>query len=480
MINKYKYYLLASFIFLSLFVSPVFALETGRMGIYPTFWDKTNPVTKSWFVYQLGKEEEKVDQATVINNTGEELKLKIYPVDAKTTADGAFSPLLEEEPKNEVGAWITLPLSELTLKPHEKKEIKFTIRIPNNAPVGEHAGAIIIEEVKPEQVNEAGVGLNIKQRVGVRVYVTIPGEKKVKLEWQDFYFTKIDDQYVFVYKLENQGNVILNLQGEIIVKQIWGSKIKRFEKQSLGSIFPGKTTSPQVRWKDVPSFAIAKAFATITFEDQKLSRSVWIIIIPWKIVLPLLALFIIAAFWKLRHLIFHHPKVKNFLQIPEPETENNHHHKNMITIVIISAVILGIAAVLFLFKAVNVWQLHQKVVSPTPQVEINLPTSTPTPPRLTDEEKKKIEIVILNANGIRGAASEAKEFLENKGYHVKKVGNNDEEYEKTVISYNNKDLLTAALAIVDELKTKYSSPSAKLNQKQDTEIVIYLGKDKNE
>ena len=165
-------------LFLFAFQTPVSALETGKMGIYPTFWDQSNPVTKSWFVYQLERGETKEDQTTVINNTAEERTFKIYAVDAKTTNDGAFSPLLEDEPKNGVGAWVSLPLSRLTLKPHEKKEIKFKINIPKEAPVGEHAGAIIIEDSQPEQANQAGVGLNIKQRVGVRVYTTIAGERQ--------------------------------------------------------------------------------------------------------------------------------------------------------------------------------------------------------------------------------------------------------------------------------------------------------------
>lgn len=465
------------FLFLSFFFSPVFAIETGKMGIYPTFWDKTNPITKSWFVYQMDKNQEKEDQATVINNTGEELTVKIYPVDAKTTADGAFSPLLEEEAKNDVGAWITLPVSELTLKPHEKKEIKFTISIPDNAPVGEHAGAIIIEEVKPEQANEAGVGLNIKQRVGVRVYVTIPGEKQVKLEWQDFSFTKIGDQYAFLFKLENQGNIILNPQTEIVVKQIWGNRIKTFEKQSLGSIFPGKTTSPKIRWEDTPNFAIARAFATITFNSQKLSRSSWVIIFPWKIALPLLILLIVAAFWKLRHFIFHHDQVKKFLQIPEPDTAEDHHHKNIITIVIVLAGVLVGLAIFTLVKLIDVWQLRQKTT--TSQIQINIPPSPmPTPLALTDEEKKNLNIVILNASGIRFSASEIKEFLEKKGYRIKRIGNEDGEYQKTVVSYRKKELQTAAFVIVDELKTKYSSPSAKINKEQTEDIIIYLGKDK--
>lgn len=464
-------------LFLSSFFPPALAVETGKMGIYPTFWDTTNPLTKSWFIYQMDKNQEKEDQATIINHTGEELKLKIYPVDAKTTADGAFSPLLENEPRNEVGAWITLPLSELTLKPHEKKEIKFTIRIPDNAAVGEHAGAIIIEEVKTKLSNETGVGLNIKQRVGVRVYITIPGKKQIKLSWRDFSFSKIAGRYAFIFKLENQGNIILNPQAEVVVKQFWGDKIKTFKKQSLGSVFPGKITNPQIRWEDMPSFAIAKAFATITYENHALSRSVWVIVVPWKIVLSLLLIFTVVAFWKFHHLIFHHQKVKEFLQIPESEIPENHHHKNIITFVIILSGVLSALTIFTLIQLINVWRLQQKTTPLLLTPLTTTPSPTPTPATVSTEEKKNLTIIILNASGVPLAASKVKEFLENKGYRIKEIGNSDQQYEKTLVAYNKKELQTVALMIAEELKTKYSSVSTKLNQKQNTEIIIYLGKD---
>ena len=479
MLKKLENCLFLAFIFsLFVFLSPVFAAETGKMGIYPAFWDKTNLVTKSWFVYQLDKGGTREDQATVVNNINDELTVKIYPVDAKTTADGAFSPLLEEEPKNEVGAWITLPVSELTFKPHEKKEIKFKINIPDNAPVGEHAGAIIIEDSKLEQKNEAGVGLNIKQRVGVRVYVTIPGEKQVKLKWRNFSFTKIDGQYTFLYKLENQGNIILNPQGEIVIRQLWGDKTKTFEKQSLGSVFPGKTISPQIRWEDVPRFAILRAFAKITFEDQELSRSALVIILPWWLVIPVLAGILLLGFWKLKHLVHHHQKFKELMKIPEEETED-HHHKTVITIVISITIILACLGIFAFYKVITTWQLRQKIVNTTSQVKVTLtPTPLPTPVILTSEQKKNIPLIILNASGVRFTAANTKEFLESKGYRVKEIGNWEEEKETTLVSFNKEDFASASAAIVYDLKEMYTLPEAKLDPKQKEKIIIFIGKDK--
>lgn len=471
-------------IFIFFFFLPIsaFAVETGTMGIYPAFWDKSDLKTKSWFIYQLDKGETKEDAVTVINNSDEILNLKIYPVDAKTTADGAFSPLMEDEPKEGVGAWIRLPFSELTLKPLEKKEIKFSITVPADAPVGEHAGAIIIESKKVSSINQAGVGLNIKERVGVRVYETVPGEKVVKLFLKDLSFRKIGGIYTFVFQLKNEGNIILYPKTDIFIKQLWGAKIKTLENQSLGAIFPGKETSAQIRWEEAPQFAVARAQTSIFFADQKIVKSTWVIILPWWLVIPVLTGIFLFGFWKLKHLAHHHQKFKELMKISEQELKEeieDHHHKTVIAIIISTTIILGLLGILALYKVITTWQFRQKIVNPTSRIEV-VPTVSPTltPIILTSEQKKNFQLVILNASGVRFSAAKTKEFLENKGYRVKKIGNWETEREKTLVSFSKESFASASAAIVYDLKEMYASPEAKYDQTQKEEIIIFIGKDK--
>jgi len=457
------------FIFFFFLPFSAFAIETGTMGIYPTFWDKSDLKTKSWFIYQLDKGETKEDVVTVINNSSEILNLKIYPVDAKTTADGAFSPLMEDEPREGVGAWIGLPLGELTFKPHEKKEIKFSIAIPSDAPVGEHAGAIIIENKNLSQTNQAGVGLNIKERVGVRVYETIPGEKIIKLFLKDLSFRKIGGIYTFVFQFRNDGNIILYPKASVYIKQLWGTKIKTFENQSLGAIFPGKEIGAQIRWEDAPQLAVGRAETTIAFESQKISKNTWVIILPWWLIIPVLAGILLFGFWKLKYLVHHHQKFKELMKIPEEEIED-HHHKTVITIVISITIILAGLGIFAFYKVITTWQLRQKIVNTTSPVKITL-TPTPLP-------QKNIPLIILNASGIRFVAANTKEFLESKGYKVKEIGNWEEEKEITLVSFNKEDFASASAAIVYDLKEIYTLPEAKLDPKQREKIIIFIGKDK--
>jgi len=57
----------------------------------------------------------------------------------------------------------------VTISPRDRKEVPFTITIPKYITVGDHAGGIIIQEVKKPNETAQGMGLNIVSRVGTRI-----------------------------------------------------------------------------------------------------------------------------------------------------------------------------------------------------------------------------------------------------------------------------------------------------------------------
>src|SRR5689334_20025407 len=92
---------------LNFFSSPIFA-DQGSLGAYPTNYDPSNPKTKSWFIYELKPGETKEDSITVVNTKNVPVRAKVYPVDATTTADGAFALLNENQKQSDVGSWVTM------------------------------------------------------------------------------------------------------------------------------------------------------------------------------------------------------------------------------------------------------------------------------------------------------------------------------------------------------------------------------------
>jgi len=90
----------------------------------------------------------------VVNNTPIRKTFLIYAGDSTPSTDGAFACKQFSEEKKDVGAWIKLEKSEITMDPSTNQVIPFTITVPKNASVGEHNGCILIQEKKEAQSGE--------------------------------------------------------------------------------------------------------------------------------------------------------------------------------------------------------------------------------------------------------------------------------------------------------------------------------------
>ena len=264
------------------------AAEDGEMAIYPANWDGKNELTKYWFIYNLDQDQEYQDQV-VVENTGEELlTVKIYPVDALTTKDGAFALENEDEQRDDIGKWVSLSADQLELSPGEKKAVDFTIKIPKDVTVGEHIGGIIVENKKIK----TGRQINLKTRVGVRMYETVPGEVVKKIDitniktkgffkntWSMLY------DYVISYDLINEGNVQLKPKVDFDLSSEWFGDVFTENKEINGSIFPEKQITMEHQIDK--SLLIGPYKATITVNQEgmppmQISNSFWVW--PWKII----------------------------------------------------------------------------------------------------------------------------------------------------------------------------------------------------
>ncbi len=149
-------YLLSSIIsglfFLSVLAVPALGASSGGLGIFPATYDPDVPHSDAWFIYNLVPGETKHDAVLVVNTSDETISAKLYPVDATTTKDGAFALRERSESTTDVGAWVGLSHSEVTVAPGEEITVPFTISIPSNAPVGDHIGGIVLEKNRPQKV----------------------------------------------------------------------------------------------------------------------------------------------------------------------------------------------------------------------------------------------------------------------------------------------------------------------------------------
>ncbi len=307
------------------------AAETGEMSIHPYEWDGENEITQYWYIYNLDKGDSHQDKVVVENTGNKTISVKIYPVDGLTTSDGAFALENEDEEKNDIGAWVTLSKNELTLEPKQSEIVDFTISIPSDTTPGEHIGGIIMEN---KEIME-GEQINVKTRVGVRIYETVPGEvvKKVNIEsittksvfssiWSIFY------DHSFTYNLANEGNVQITPTINTNINSPLFGEVNNTSQTLNGSIFPGKTIAFDYKPDSKLYFGPYTLTVTVNLEGQApMQKSYTLWSIPWK----LCAIIVIIVLGLLSFIYLGEHKPSNPPEKPKKVTKKPSKPKTKIT-----------------------------------------------------------------------------------------------------------------------------------------------------
>lgn len=491
--NKY-FYLVSGLYFIVLFgilffTRQVFAAEQGSLGAYPTNFDSSNPKTKSWFIYELKQGITKEDSITVVNNSDRSLDVKVYPVDATTTSDGAFALLNEDQRQNDVGSWINMANSTITIEPRGHREVPFTISIPKYATVGDHAGGIVVQEVKKTNVATQGIGLNIVSRIGTRIYENVPGDKVINLDVRDLAYKIVNDRLEFTFTMENQGNVILTPTGRLDLKDQSGKVIDTITLNNLGSIFPRKPTSLTAKLdKTGPLFGQFTATLTINYSPTKAiekSLQFFILIRDWKLALPvpailffIVVLFIFRKLFRKRFNVRQGPQAHKPVYAPVPAALSSvrpeyvpvsvvnvdqlflsKHIRLIATLTFFVVIVLsGLFAFLlnfFVFSKMTTFATSSAVSLPSKIFEQVVPTTVPTITNTTID-KSKIEVSVLNGSGKTGLAKTVAGKLTETGFTVIRIDNAPENTTQTIIQYP-KGELNGANQLMDALKSDYSN-----------------------
>ncbi len=165
-----------------------------------------------------------------------------------------------------------------------------------------------IEEIAELEKREAEIapGIKIVTRVGARVYLTAPGEMVRILEFPEFSWEIKDKKFYFLLILENKGNVRIEPAGEIIIKNILGTKIDEI-KIPIRVVFPkGKIVLP-VEWENWQKSFWVKyggfvAEARVIYgPGLELTKEIRAVALPWYfpvILGRIILLIILLLVWK--------------------------------------------------------------------------------------------------------------------------------------------------------------------------------------
>ena len=200
-------------------VSSVHAIEYGGFGGTPAYPRSDNPRTQSIFIHAIDPGATQLDAVLVVNNSSERKTLMVYAADSTPSSGGGFACKQLAEDKTDVGAWITLSKSEVTVEPGKNEIVPFTIAAPLDASVGEHNGCILIQEKK---ATTGQTGATVSVRTGIRVVVTIPGDMIRKLEIVGFTVSPGGLGYILHPLVKNDGNVSIDASVSVDTRNFIG------------------------------------------------------------------------------------------------------------------------------------------------------------------------------------------------------------------------------------------------------------------
>lgn len=160
--------------------------------------------------------------------------------------------------------WVTLHLPENSIfQEGESRDIRYTITAPRDAEPGGHFGVAFFKATRLEETGQLKVGT----RVGVLLFVTVPGNQLQKGNILDFHgplFTQrgpVD----FKIKFENTGTVHFEPKGSITITNILGKVVGKIPVQGQ-IVLPSGVRDLLVSW-NVSGILLGRYQASMTLED---------------------------------------------------------------------------------------------------------------------------------------------------------------------------------------------------------------------
>jgi len=209
--------------------------------------------------YSLGPGETTTDYVGVSNLGAEPVTVRVYAMDALMTADGAFSLPPAGTASEDVGAWVGIDGDGVfTIAPGTRADIPFRLTLPPNAEPGDHAGGIVASLAELAPAGEGGQQVAVDRRVGVRVYVDVPGEAAPELVVSD---VEVDYRgglgltggpAVVSYTVSNPGNLRLGGDVRVGMSGPFGWALAAAEPQALPELLPGGEVRLTQEFTEVP------------------------------------------------------------------------------------------------------------------------------------------------------------------------------------------------------------------------------------
>ena len=225
---------------------------------------RTKPDSRPHFDYSAVQNATVVDYLAVSNYSGKQLALHIYPADAYTNTDGGFDLVKSSADSRDIGRWVKLPNSSITLAPRTRAILPFRLVVPANASPGDHTGGIVAS-VSTTSRDAKGDVVTVQHRLAERIYLRVPGALRPSLDVEQLvagYSGRLNPlgrgSAHVQYRITNTGNVRLGAKVSAKVRNLVGSQ-PAGAKSTVAEILPGNYVLLQGNAKHVVPLIRASA-----------------------------------------------------------------------------------------------------------------------------------------------------------------------------------------------------------------------------
>lgn len=269
---------------------PAAAVDNGSLGIRPS--------NESAFFHLSVVPRDSVKAAAIVSNhQAVPVTLQTYVVDGLTSPSGAFALNEASAPRVGVGLWSQLATSQITVPPNSDLTVLFTLSVPAGTPPGDYAGGLIIQSLpvagEVSNTGSTSVRVDIVQRQGVRIYLTVPGKTVAGLAVHTLNWALSDHHVVLSLMVTNTGNVTLHPTASIGVDRWFGGETK-LPLVKPESVPPGATvtltgTYPADAWAQ-----LATAHAVVISDAGTKSSATGIFWLSFPLVIAFIVVAILA------------------------------------------------------------------------------------------------------------------------------------------------------------------------------------------
>ncbi|MEU4093746.1 DUF916 domain-containing protein [Streptomyces sp. NPDC026673] len=241
------------------------------------------------------------DKVSVSNLSGEPMTFRLYGADAyNTPRDGGFAVRGADERNTDVGSWVRLARSSITIPARTRADIPFTVTVPADASPGDHPGAIVALDTRADTAS-GDVRMSVRRAVGARVYLRVNGQALGALSVESVsvghgtpLFPGIGDSDATIrYTLVNRGNVSLTPRLAVTAEGLFGRTLLDRRARTLPlELLPGQRVELTERWAGAPRFdrVTVRLRVTAAGGDVDETGSASYLVVPWAAVGLALAL----------------------------------------------------------------------------------------------------------------------------------------------------------------------------------------------